>query len=330
VLGVGVIAGQQPPAAGTFTAAQATAGRQVFEANCASCHRQDLGGSNEAPPLAGVNFVNTWGARPVDLLTTYIQTAMPPSGPRLSTAETLAVTAYVLQANGGQPGPQPLTETTKALIATLATAPPQGAPAAPAPDGPVSGVRGGAATLPPGRGLTVSGEVRNYVPVTDAMLRNPPDGDWLMIRRNYQAWSHSPLNGITAANVRRLKIAWVWAMTEGGASEPTPIVHNGIIYLVNTGNIVQALDGRTGELIWEHSVGPEAIIGQGAMRSMALYQDKLFVATTDARLVALDARTGKLVWDTVIADRNRGFANTSGPIVIKGKVLQGQSGCDLF
>jgi alcohol dehydrogenase (cytochrome c) len=162
------------------------------------------------------------------------------------------------------------------------------------------------------------------------MLRNPPDGDWLMIRRNYQAWSHSPLTEITPGNVQRLRLAWVWAMREGGANEPTPIVHDGVIYLVNTGNLVQALDGRTGELIWEHSVGPEAIIGQGAMRSMALYQDKLFLATTDARLVALDARTGQLVWNVRIADREKGFTNTSGPLVIRGKVLQGLSGCDRF
>ena len=78
------------------------------------------------------------------------------------------------------------------------------------------------------------------------MLRNPPAGDWLMIRRNYQAWSHSPLTDITPANVGRLRMVWQWAMNEGGASEPTPIVHNGIIYLYNTGNLVQALDGRTG------------------------------------------------------------------------------------
>ena len=73
-----------------------------------------------------------------------------------------------------------------------------------------------ATQFPPGRGLTVAGEVPNYVPVTDAMLRNPPEGDWLMIRRNYQAWSHSPLTQITPANVGRLRIAWVWAMNEGG------------------------------------------------------------------------------------------------------------------
>ena len=66
------------------------------------------------------------------------------------------------------------------------------------------------------------------------------------------------------------------------------------------------------------------------MRSMALYQNKLIVATTDARLVALDARTGKQVWNVMVADRAKGFSNSSGPIVIKGKVLQGLAGCDRF
>ena len=113
-------------------------------------------------------------------------------------------------------------------------------------------------------------------------------------------------------------------------NEPTPLVHNGIMYLVNTENIVQALDARTGELIWENRVGPNALIGQAAMRNMAIYQDKVFVATTDARLVALDARTGKMVWDTPIADRAKGYANTGGPIVIKGKVVKGLGGCDRY
>jgi alcohol dehydrogenase (cytochrome c) len=276
--------------------------------NCASCHLPDLRGAAEAPALAGPNFTNVWGSRPPAQLTAYIQATMPPTGPRMSADQAAALTAFILQSNvasGGAAAPAP------------AQAPAEG------------GLRGGG-QLTPGRGLTVAGDVPNYVPVTDEMLRNPPAGDWLMIRRNYQAWSHSPLNQITPENVGRLRVAWVWSMTEGGASEPTPIVHNGVIYLVNVGNIVQALDGRTGELIWEHSVGPETIIGQGAMRSMALYQDKLFVATTDARLVALDAKTGRRVWDVVVADRAKGFANTSGPIVIGGKVIQGLAGCDRF
>ena len=317
-----VISGQQPTGGSAFTVAQAGAGQQAYDARCAGCHRSDLGGGNEAPPLAGVNFLNTWRERPVRSLTEFIQTAMPPSGARASADEALVLTAFILQSNGAIPGAQALTAAASGTIGAAATAVPL--------DGVLTGARGGMTKLPPGRGVTVSGEVRNYVPVTDAMLRDPPAGDWLMVRRNYQAWSHSPLTEITPGNVRRLRLAWVWAMNEGGSNEPTPIVHNGVIYLYNTGNLVQALDGPTGELIWEHSVGPEAIVGQGAMRSMALYENKLLVATTDARLVALDARNGKLIWDTVIADRMKGFANTSGPIVIKGKVLQGLAGCDRF
>ena len=336
ILGPVVIGGQQPPATEVFAAGQAVAGRQAYDTGCASCHRPDLAGGSEAPPLAGVNFMNEWRARSPSELAEYIQAAMPPAGPRPSLDQALSITAFILQSNGAQAGAQPLTQATVVPIGAIATGqvqtpqPSTAPPAGQSAGAPLGGVRGGATELPPGRGLTVAGEVPNYVPVTDAMLRNPPDGDWLMIRRNYQAWSHSPLTGITPDNVQRLRLAWVWAMSEGGANEPTPIVHDGTIYLVNTGNVVQALDGGTGELIWEHSVGPLAIIGQGAMRSMALYQDKLFVATSDARLVALDARTGQQVWNVMIADREKGFTNTSGPLVIRGKVLQGLSGCDRF
>ena len=132
------------------------------------------------------------------------------------------------------------------------------------------------------KGLTVTWHsVKNYTPVTDAMLKNPDPGDWLMIRRNYQAWSHSPLAQVTASNVKDLQLAWSWSMNEGGANEPTPIVHNGTMFLGNTGNVVQALDARTGELIWENDIGPELSGGLGAIRSLAVYQDKVYIATTD-------------------------------------------------
>ena len=175
-------------------------------------------------------------------------------------------------------------------------------------------------------GLRVAGEVKNYVPVTDEMLLHPDPGDWLMVRGNYQAWDYSPLNQITGHNVQDLKLAWVWAMNEGGWNEPSPLVHNGIIYLVNTGNIVQALDGRTGDLIWENRIGPQPR-GNGAMRNIAIYQDKVFLATKDARLIALDARTGKIIWESIMADGSKGFSSSSGPIVIHGKVIQGVTEC---
>ena len=89
-----------------------------------------------------------------------------------------------------------------------------------------------------------------------------------MIRGNYQGWSYSSLNQITADNVKNLRLEWMWAMNEGGATEPTPIVHNGIIYLSNSSNTVQALDGKTGELIWENRIGPDSTRGYGATRSL--------------------------------------------------------------
>ena len=80
---------------------------------------------------------------------------------------------------------------------------------------------------PAAGGITVAGEVKNYVPVTDAMLRQSSPNDWLMIRRDYHASNYSPLNQITRDNVRDLRLQWVWAMNEGGANQPAPLVHNG-------------------------------------------------------------------------------------------------------
>ena len=119
-------------------------------------------------------------------------------------------------------------------------------------------------------GLTVRGTVPNFVPVTDAILRNPAPTDWLMLRHDYSATSYSALDQITTANVKTMKLAWMWPMREGGTNQPAPIVYNGTLYLANTGGIVQALDARTGKLIWEHRVGADV-----APRGLALYQNKL-------------------------------------------------------
>lgn len=333
LLGIAMAFSQQP-ATGIFTAAQAEAGRTAFMATCAACHRPDLSGSFEAPPLAGSTFFNAWRGLPVRELVNRIRTNMPPTNPG-SVPEQTAVTivAFILQANGAKPGTQALTAAAAAPIGSVATgeavavqqppsAAPAQAPAAPAPP----------ATPAVARGLTVSGEVPNYVPVTDAMLRNPPAGDWLMVRRNYQAWSHSPLTQITPQNVKDLRLAWVWAMNEDGTNEPTPLVHNGIMYLANPNNIVQALDARTGELIWENQTRPPGRQGggTGATRNIAIYEDKVFLATTDAVMVALDARNGRKVWETVIAPSEHGYGASSGPTVIGGKIIQGMSGCDRY
>jgi len=338
---IALVSGQQPTGAPIYTVAQATAGRAAYQANCASCHVADLGGRNEAPQLAGGDFMNTWRSRSAKDLFDYMSSTMPPGGASLTSDQYASIVAYILQQNSAQPGQTAFDGTQLATIGSVATgqrptsaqlaaqasaAAPGGGRAGAAPGGPGAG-RGGARQP---RGVTVAGEVKNYVPVTDEMLRNPPAGDWLMARRVYQGTSYSPLNEITASNVKDLRLAWVWNMNEGGANQTMPLVHNGVMYLWNTGNTIQALDAKTGELIWEHEVGPLEHIGFGSMRNIAIHGDKIIAATTDARIVALSAINGKKAWETTIADRTKGYSNTSGPIIAKGKVIQGLQGCTRY
>jgi len=329
--GLSLAAARQTGSGGVYTSAQANSGRAAYQEKCASCHLPDLRGSNEAPPVAGSNFVNAWRSRTTADLFRRVRNTMPANNPgSVGEQDSINIVAFILQANGAAAGTQALTSAELFSIGDTVKA---GASQAQSPSGGVAepAARPARVSGPPA-GLTVEGEVKNYMPVTDQMLLHPDPSDWLMIRGNYQAWNHSSLSQVTRKNVRDLRLAWVWSMNEGGANEPTPLVHNGIIYLANPDNIVQALDGRTGDLIWENRVRPAGQQGggTGATRNLAIYQDNVFMATTDAHLIALDARTGKTVWDAVIADNNKGFGNSSGPIVIRGKVLQGLSGCDRY
>jgi len=253
-----LVTAQQAPRMGAFTAEQATAGRAVYEASCGSCHMAALQGRGEAPQLAGSEFMNLWGDRPARDLVAFIQGSMPPlNAGSIPTADYLSVTAFLLQANGATAGGQALTATSPFTVRSVASGTVTLTPAASSGGGGRFG-RGGVA---PARGLTVSGLVKNYVPVTEEMLRHPDAADWLMIRRNYQAWSNSPLSQITATNVKNLQLQWVWAMDETGANEATPIIHKGTMFLANPSNIVQALDARTGDLIWQNQVGPTVGVG---------------------------------------------------------------------
>ena len=320
----------QGPADGVFTAAQAESGRAIYERECAVCHQTNLQGSFEAPQLAGESFLRFWGdLSPGDLLAR-ISGSMPPGEEgSLAGEEYLNVVAYLLEANGAPAGGAALTEATAAAIGTLAAGGSRAA--APAVGGaPAAAPAAVASSAPEAGGVTLAGTVGGYRPVTDEMLRNPDDADWLMIRRNYEAWSHSPLADVDRGNVGELELAWVWAMNEGGWNAPSPIVHDGVMYLAGIGPVVQALDAATGDLVWEHAVEVGTTGYSGMSRNLAIYGDKLFMATPDARLIALDARTGELAWDTVIADHAEGFRNTSGPVVVGGTLVQGLSGCDRY
>ena len=314
---------QQQPG-GAYTQPQAEAGRTAYEVSCAGCHSPDLTGSSDAPALIGPNFSGAWGSRPVNDLFRHVMQTMPPQAPgSLGEEMTLNVLAYIIQRNGGGAGSQDLT--IKSAMSVNAASSSRGSGPASMALGAGTGSgqgRGGASGV---RGVMVRGEVKNYVPVTPEMLKNPPPGDWLIFRRNYHGWSYSPLDQITRDNVHDLKLAWVWAMNDTGANQTTPIVHNGIMYLASPSNIVQALDAKTGNLIWETRVGPDQAPGYGGIRSIAIAQDKIFLPTSNAHMVALSARTGDILWDTPLSDLNH--PSTSGAIVIGDKILQGMTGC---
>jgi alcohol dehydrogenase (cytochrome c) len=115
---------------------------------------------------------------------------------------------------------------------------------------------------------------------------------------------------------------------QAGYQEVEPIVYNGVMFLANVEDIVQALDAETGDLLWEYRRNvpdnPAAVTGtRYRYRNVSIYDDKIFLATNDAFLVALDAKTGAVVWETQRADYREQVAQTAGPIIVKGKVING-------
>ena len=183
--------------------------------------------------------------------------------------------------------------------------------------------------------LCVFAQVKEFRPVTETMLRNPAPGDWLNWRRTDNAWGYSPLDQINRQNVTQLQLAWSWAMDDTGANEATPLVYDGIMYLPNPRGVIQALDAATGDLIWQYrpaaakaAEGSDA--SRGIQRNIAIFGDKIFATTGDAHIIAVDARTGKLAWDTKVANSELGYGYTSGPIVVRGKVIAGMSGCTRY
>jgi alcohol dehydrogenase (cytochrome c) len=315
---------QQRPA-GPYTAEQASAGRNAYQTNCAACHAPDLSG-REGPALAGANFMTQWGDKTAGDLIGFMRATMPPgTSGSLPDQTYINLAAFILDANSARPGDRALSTESSVSIRSVASGQraaylQPGAAAPPAVETPRQDTQAKQAP----RGITVAGEVKNYVPVTDAMLRNPDPGDWLMIRHDYQATYFSPLNQITAQNVNDLRLVWSWAMQEGASNgnQPAPIVHSGVLYVNNAGMVLQALDAKTGDLIWENRYG--SIPTAPAMRGIAIYDDKIFVGTGDAHLMAFDARNGKVVWDTTVGDRSKGeYANTSGPLAVNGRLIQG-------
>jgi mono/diheme cytochrome c family protein len=94
---------------GTYTAAQATRGKDNFVMHCSSCHSEDLSGKS-APALKGSQFIDNWREFDLATLYGYIKENMPRGGKEKLTEQTYTeILAFMLEGNEYPAGPNELT-----------------------------------------------------------------------------------------------------------------------------------------------------------------------------------------------------------------------------
>jgi alcohol dehydrogenase (cytochrome c) len=170
--------------------------------------------------------------------------------------------------------------------------------------------------------------LQNYSPVTADRLKNPAEGDWLMIRRTYNGWGYSPLNQINTGNVSKLRLVWSIITGESRVHEAAPLINNGAMFVSTPNGKVMAFDAKTGDILWQYrKTRPQgAVVLHDVSRGVALYGDKVYYAAAEAELIALDAKTGRPVWTTTVADNKAAYYITLAPLIAGGKVMVGASG----
>jgi alcohol dehydrogenase (cytochrome c) len=169
--------------------------------------------------------------------------------------------------------------------------------------------------------------------VTDADLLKDDQstGDVLTNGLGYKAQRFSPLDRINKGTVKRLVPAWT--LSFGGekqrGQESQPIVSDGTLYVTASYSRLFAVDARTGQEKWQYDARlPEGILPccDVVNRGAAIYKDRIYFTTLDAQLVALDKNSGKTVWRKKMESYADGYSNTAAPLIVKGKVIVGNSG----
>ena len=296
-----------------FTQAQVTSGGAAYRQHCAPCHGAQLEGVHLAPGLTGERFDRAWRGKTADTLMFHLHRMPPPpaaTSGSLGDQTYASILAFLLQANGLEPADSVLPSDTVALAALTI---PRLAGTRSDPDVPVA------------RSPSRSALLNRLSTVTDAMLHNPPDADWLQWGRTYDGQNFSPLRLITRENVQSLEPAWR-APLRGGTSMPTPLVHDGVMFLQTIPDTVLALDGSNGDILWRYQYEPTT--QSSSKMGLALRGDRVFVPTSDLHVLALHSKTGELIWNHEIASssqptgRNR-YQLRSAPLVVGDKLIQG-------
>jgi alcohol dehydrogenase (cytochrome c) len=166
-----------------------------------------------------------------------------------------------------------------------------------------------------------------YEDIVDA--ENPPD-QWLTYSGSYDGHRFSRNDQITPSNVSHLRLLWMRQYTTSERLiETSPLVLGGFMFVTVPPNRVEALDAKTGKLIWQYDreLPTHMPLCCGYVnRGLAVLGSTLFFGTLDAHLVALDIKTGKVLWDVAIADYKVGYSITGAPLVLKNLVITGVAG----
>ncbi len=173
------------------------------------------------------------------------------------------------------------------------------------------------------------------LPSTDAgvdfkRIETPHPGDWLTYNGNLDGNRYSPLSQISAANVSRLAVQWMFPIDHFGI-ETTPLVADGVMYVTGP-NQAWALDALTGRPIWHYAYPrTQGLVGDaslGTNRGMAILGEKVLMVTDNAHLLALNRVTGSLVWETVMPEEPQHYGSTVAPLIVNDTVIAGVSGGD--
>ena len=307
---------QQSQQVASYTLAQAAAGEAAYQQQCVACHGDNLEGFELAPSLSGDFFTRRWGGKAVAELAAELRRMPPEQVEGLDDRVYSNILAYLLQQNGAEAGDNPLPSEMAAMNEILIPA--QAIRRQRSPRQRLAYLSNGP-ILPNSR-------LDDLRPVSNEMLLNPPADDWLVWRRTHANLGHSPLDQINKGNVSDLRMAWNWALPPG-ANMMTPLVHDGVLFAYSAGDIVQAIDASSGDLLWSFQRELDSDKPLNSKKGVAIYQDKIIVPTSDIHLLALEARTGKLVWDHKIdTGDEQDHWMKAAPMVVNGKAIIGLTG----
>ena len=171
----------------------------------------------------------------------------------------------------------------------------------------------------------------SFPPVTDAMLQDPAPSDWLMWRRTLDSWGYSPLAEVNRGNVDQLKMVWTRNLAVA-TDEITPLAYDGVLYVPQANDVIEAIDAVSGDLIWRYRrdlpddlarwIGPHG----SNNRNLAIYENLIIDTSAEGFVFALNAQTGEMIWEAQVSDyKVNSGTHSSGPIIADGRVISGRS-----